>query len=513
MWAVKRLPLAPTLLLLLSLLLLSSGAAQQAAPAPAPTPSSTSTGTDTGIVFDQQRMARLNDVITGLPGQAQNTILRSKNFAENQLTKFLFPHAESVFIALFFPIFLAEVAFTGIRIAMRAPIIDQLANLVINTAILIIIFTRIPLSVIDFAKDNLQQSGRAMGASIVLMTNNYLPNALLSDPPTTPNASGSTNLVEPISYWFDWLGVSDLTKANQAPDQPNKYKYSPWFISARVFGDPNIVQEVKAGLGGANGLANQFANSLGAAGGSMMDFMRIGALSFMPFYVISFAIYVAGTQLAGFAAVIFGTMSILVAAHFAYAVTYALGFAVVPLLYFRSFSKIWAQYLTYLTALALVPFFYYLFSAIGYAFSALVFELFFPGPKNGQEYGHIGALFEGIFLFAIDMVVRTMSPITNSMGMQSFLLSMARGIGILGAGSTVVTTFITGGVAFAGLSIGAAFRWNQAFASEEMLARINDFFLGFQSALGSSIGQAYGMGIERLSGAGSGLTRMLGGRF
>jgi hypothetical protein len=120
---------------------------------------------------------------------------------------------------------------------------------------------------------------------------------------------------------------------------------------------------------------------------------------------------------------------------------------------------------------------------------------------------------EGIFVLAIDTVCRFMSPLTEGLGILSIIRNVARAIGLFFAGSSVITTFVAGGVAFSGLSIGAAFRWNQAFASEEMLGRVNEFFIGLQSSLGSSLGQMYGQGIQRMSNAAGGFAGMLTGRM
>jgi len=459
-------------------------------------------------------IAKMPQAVKGVTGLAENAVLHVQQFCQTQLRGYLMPHCESVFIALFFPILIAEFAFTGIRIALRAPIVDQIATLVVNTFLLIIIYTKVPLGVIDFAKDQLQSSGRAMGASIVQMTNNYLPNALQSSPPSAPNIGGPQNEVEPIDYWFLWIGVADLQKTVQKPADLSNYKFSPYFIASRIWGDPNLLNLSEQGVAGnSENFIQSLVQSAGQGAGGVLDAARTTFLGFMPFYVLAYAVSVASTQLGAFAAVIFGALSILIGAHFCYAVVYSLGFAVMPLLYFRSFNKIWAQYLTYLTAIALLPMFYYLFSAIGYAFSTLTFQLLFPPPQGGQTYGSFATVLEGIFFLAIDTVCRFMSPLTEGLGILSIIRNVARAIGLFFAGSSVITTFVAGGVAFSGLSIGAAFRWNQAFASEEMLGRVNEFFIGLQSSLGSSLGQMYGQGIQRMSNAAGGFAGMLTGRM
>src|ERR1700737_305640 len=78
-----------------------------------------------------------------------------------------------------------------------------------------------------------------------------------------------------------------------------------------------------------------------------------------------------------YAAITFSQLAILFGAHIGFALLYAFGLSLMPLIFFKTYFNLWAHYLTTLIGFALVPGFYYIFAGVGYGFSTVTFQILF----------------------------------------------------------------------------------------------------------------------------------------
>lgn len=409
-----------------------------------------------------------------------------------KLYQLLSPEAKAVFVAILFPILVAEVSFTGIRIMTRAPVIDQLTKLTVTTFILIVLWTGYPMNIINQGRKALGNSGRAVGHALIvqLVTNS---DAQKND----PNVQGLP--MEPVGYWLAWIGKPQGV-GEDLKNTSRNYKFSGYFLLRHIWGqnDGQIAKETQT--------------PPATLGQQINDALQGMAAVFLPIQMFMMAVTIAGIQVGGVMASVFATLSILVGSTFAFYIVLTIGFATLPLMYFSSFNKIWAQYLTTLAALALVPFFFYLFSAIGFIFSTNLFALLFPEQGQG-----LAMMLNDVFTSAVAAIYSTTSTMMS--GILGFLspligpiLAIFLHLGYIGLASSIITVFIFGGVSFSTLAVNAAFRWNQAFASEEMLGKINEFFTGLQGSIGTGLGSLYGEGMQKGAGLAGGLLRGARGR-
>jgi hypothetical protein len=358
--------------------------------------------------------------------------------------------------------------------------------------------------------------------------------------PATGSMTTPTGLGEPIMYWLSWLGVEHVCKYQYtSKGQPyitpgpggtvtpaNEYKYAAPSLNARIWGEsPNLQnpgnasQQLIAAQSNAvpvlSNLNQGTATGTGTSGGVTQ--MATGVLTaMMPLQMFGIAMSVAGVQIGSLVTILFAQMSILVGSITAFNIASALGLAILPLMYFRMFDKVWSQYLISLASLALIPCLFYVLSAIGFVFSTYVFEMLFP-LDNSTATKSLAQILNDVFFSAVRATMVSFSIVTNvfqgvfeiAIG---WLLVIYLALGRVLFGSTVVAAFITGGALFALLAPRFAFRWTAGFGAEDVVEKISEAFNGIQSAVGSGMGQMYSDALGRAGSMGSGLGKGLMGR-
>jgi hypothetical protein len=360
-----------------------------------------------------------------------------------------------------------------------------------------------------------------------------------------PSATGTAaGRGEPIMYWLAWIGVENACKYGYdnfgnpiAPgsgaggggrvDPANEYKYSQMSLNARIWGespevsDPNnasqkVLDSMKKNQDTLRDLAGTGAAGTGEEGG-VTDFARGMLIAMMPLQMFGIAMSVAGVQIGSLVTVVFAQMSILVGSITAFNLASAIGLAVLPLMYFRMFDKVWSQYLITLGSLGLIPFFFYILSAVGFVFATTVFEMLFPLGGTGSSAKSLAVVLNEVFFAAVRSTMMSFSLVTGVFGglfeaTIGWLLIIYLSLGRIMFGSTVVAAFVTGGAMFALLAPRFAFRWTSGFGGEDIVEKISEVFNGIQSAVGSGMGQMYSDALGRAGGMGQGFTKALGGK-
>jgi hypothetical protein len=349
-------------------------------------------------------------------------------------------------------------------------------------------------------------------------------------------AAGTTNpagRAEPIVYWTSWLGLqyADEYKFDNLRGLPlptdaqlirdgKEYKYSQISMNARIWGE-----DPESPDGSVSAKLRENASALPGAGGGTggfsqwEDFARGALTGVMPLQMFGLALTVAGIQIGSLVTVLFTQMSILIGSITAFNIASALGLAVLPLMYFRMFDKIWSQYLIGLASLALVPCFYYVLSAIGFVFSTFAFEMLFPLPANLSPAGApssnlaMSVMLNELFFAVVSSTMQSFSLFTGALGKFfewaiSSLVAVYLILGRIMFGTTIIAAFVSAGALFTVLAPRFAFRWQQAFGAEDVIEKISEVFNGLQSAIGSGMGQMYSDALSRgssmLRGAGRG---------
>lgn len=403
-----------------------------------------------------------------LQQMATNMVTKSTTTAQNIAKNVLLIEAQGCLKILITFILTAEVVFTGVRIMMRTPVAEQMARLVVITFIFSIVSSGKPQAIIEKGMMDLKAAGQKVGQSII----------------TTAGSSSSSS----------------------------GYKFSIDNLMKRIWNDNAWQNKMK-----------QFQSQVGQdptsppAPGSLETIYRGMMLATAPFQILGMAVTVASLQTGAVVMVVFTTVSVLVGSIFTFYMALSFGMALLPLMYFKSFEKIWAQYLIGLAALGLVPCFFYIYSAIGFVFSTQLFDLMFPDPgAGGSSSGSMALILSGVYSCGFYQVLNVLSTLMGdaltvlsklaAILLYAFILS-----GRIIFASSIVASFVFGGTMFSTLAVNSAFKWNQGFASEEMLSKISEFFTGVQGAVGTGLGQVYSEGANRVmglvGGGGNGMTQ------
>lgn len=356
-----------------------------------------------------------------------------------------------------------------------------------------------------------------------------------------PNMGGSSSLspsarAEPMMYWLAWIGVEYATKYRPndkgQPKYPSgadltkalgseEYKFSQISLNVRIWGeDPTTGDTVSQRLeDNAKAAQEEFKNNSGVVAGtdgkSFWEDTATGVLmGTMPLQMFGIALSVAGVQIAALITVVFAQISMLVGSITAFNIAASMGLAVLPLMYFRTFDKIWSQYLIALGSLALVPFLFYLLSAIGFIFSTFVFEQLFPIPPSlggsGPETPSLALILNQMFFAAVETTMTSFGLVLSGFGkalvfLISSMISIYITLGRIMFGCTIVASFVSAGALFSLLAPRFAFRWQNGFAAEDVMEKIGEIFNNIQSAVGSGMGQMYSDAISKGGNMGKGL--------
>jgi hypothetical protein len=240
----------------------------------------------------------------------------------------------------------------------------------------------------------------------------------------------------------------------------------------------------------------------------IFDALQRASQSFLQtFFIFSLflaCLGIAAVQAGAYLTVVIATLSILTASVVTFDIVLALGYATLPLIYFRSFDRLWSQYLIVCVALALIPCFFYVFSSIGFVFATSTFEILFPlsDPATAAGGASFSAMLTSIFLGAAYTLVSCSHGILPQVWGTMFgnTVSMAEGMVFFGkmfVGSLIVATFVGIGTSFAGLAPLIATRWNSGFGGEQVFTSVRTGIGSLRETLPSQIAQVYSGGIEQ----------------
>lgn len=519
----------------------------------------------------------LGPSVTTLSERAVEVVGESMYWARD-MSRVLKVEAMEVAWILLWAIIFAEVTFAGFRLMLGSSIVEQLGLLTTKTFIYLIVSGTVPFpgaptngydtseGIIRATMFRLMHAGKLIGSEIVKQASHTnvqslpgisgisVPRSIIPPaggrsggiddrsawgPPMGPG--GTTTAAgrgEPIMYWLAWIGVENACRygydgsGNPTIDgnpgatvnANNEYKYSQASLNARIWGespylaDPNNASEkVRQEMRGKQDELQELAGT-GAAGtgeeGGVTDFARSVLIAMMPLQMFGIAMSVAGVQIGSLVTVVFAQMSILVGAITAFNLASAIGLAVLPLMYFRMFDKVWSQYLITLGSLGLIPFFFYVLSAVGFVFATTVFEMLFPLGGAGSSAKSLAVVLNEVFFAAVRSTMSSFSLVTGVFGglfetTIGWLLIIYLSLGRIMFGSAVVAAFVTGGAMFALLAPRFAFRWTSGFGGEDIVEKISEVFNGIQSAVGSGMGQMYSDALGRAGGLAGGIGKGL----
>lgn len=443
--------------------------------------------------------------------------------------------ASGVYFAILPLVLIAELTFIGIRIMMRASIAEQILRLTTMTFILITVsyflkgtfsdsksvdenISSNSTNVFISAAQGLANAGRVIGKNIIV--NNL--SASSKQRPTLANlGSGSQSdmSMEPLFYWAAWIGSPPTREQATAPpqtlDPKTEYKYSVPSMMVRIWNDPTAAKSFPQYVKSSGGQGTSWLNLSDA----LAKMVQQGIYIFMPFQMIGTVFTIAQWQMGGFVAVVFGYLAIMVASTLVLDVVVALSMTLLPLIYFKSFEGLWSQLLTVITGLALIPCFYYIFSAIGFVFIDQLFDQLFPLIPEGESSNaqSFAVVLNACYVASVLQALAAVQSLLNvgydlAEGLGNIFGSMVY-LGKLLFGSMIVTVMVGAGVSFGAIAPGIALRWRHGFASEDLFGKITESLLGLQNAMGSGLGSLYADGISRAGSAIGGLGRGLAGRM
>lgn len=359
--------------------------------------------------------------------------------------------------------------------------------------------------------------------------------------PTSGGGVSPAGLAEPMMYWLSWIGVEyaneykagDLGQPDyEAKDLDLKkalgeeeYKFSLISLNVRIWGeDPTKGDTVSQQLADnwkknakydGDPTSGSWWKNILDSGLSTLEQTATGILlGTMPLQMFGIALSVAGVQIGSLITVTFAQISMLVGSITAFNIAASMGLAVLPLMYFRMFDKIWSQYLIGLGSLALIPFLFYLLSAVGFIFSTFVYEQLFPVPKSlggsGADTPSLAFILNQMFFAAVQTTMTSFGLLLSGVGSAlvftiSSLITIYITLGRIMFGCTIVAAFVSAGALFSLLAPRFAFRWQQGFGAEDVMEKIGEIFNNVQSAVGSGMGQMYADAISKGGQMGKGL--------
>lgn len=451
----------------------------------------------------------------------------------NKIREVIHHEGRAIAKSLLLPILTAEITFTGVRMMLKASVVEQLGRLTLTTFLLtILLWQNGPTDIIANGMRQLTLAGKGIGKKILVAA---VDPKVCQQLPSTKSKFGWEQIknanpvpayqkhlaniedltkynpeqgldvgakeLEPIYYWTAWIGLPptrDEIKASSdamsnlsykvSGDSTRFYKFSMTGLMLRIWGD------------------SKFSSSTGESSkDKSMDVISQIILATVPFQQFASALIIASVQISAILAPAIAMVSILVGSIFSFHVVYALGIATLPLIYFKSFDRLWAKYLNLLVGLALIPFFYYIFSAIGFVFAVNLFEMLFPLDPQASSTS-LGQLINSVFMDSIYSVLSSGSfyfkigVVQQGIGA---IYSLGQGFVVLGkiiTGSVVVASFIFGGTSFAAMAPTVAMHWNMGFGGHEVMGKISDFFRGLGNTMSGAAGHVVGEQVNQGSG-------------
>jgi len=491
-----------------------------------------------------------------VPVTLQQTMVTSVSASQKtgvRVGNTLMDYTRDVFFSILGIVIVANITFMGFRIMLRASVVESLTQFTVSSFILAVVAgltaTQTPATIIEKAMYQLTIAGRYIGADIISRgmykagTSGGSAGSLGPDQQavkasmeagkggiTTTDVPAGGDIVTPASaplepavYWLLWLGVEhqqkitnkstplEIKKESTKPVDANKeYKFSTASLMSRFWGDEKWAAQLKE-VGAAD--YNREAGSGEAP--SMMDNAAAFMLASSPFRALSMALTIGTIQTGAILQPVMQQIGVFSGAIMAFYVVTALGVATLPLIYFQTFRSLWSTYLTVIAGIALIPCFYYIFSAIGFVFATNTFESLFPiaTPGTTSFAMTLNAVFMKTVAVALGNISWVLQAALDTSVIKS-IVSVTFGwmlvLGRVTFASGVVSSIVVGGVSFALLGGQVAYKWAQGFGAEGLTDRVGELFSGVQSAVASGLSGMYGNYVNTASqGAGSFLGKLI----
>lgn len=455
-------------------------------------------------------------------------------------------HTRAVFFAILGLVISAQITFMGFKIMLRTSVVESLTQFTVSSFILAVVAGltahQTPATIIETAMYQLMGAGRNVGAEIIQSglagdKNAVLKTIAASMQTNSPVTNGPGDDIipaasiasEPAVYWLTWIGVDHAqdidrtqttkaivtesriqqTKANEATE----YKFSTSSLMARFWGDPDWGKAIPVeGTDSYKKIQAGLTEAISNVAAAMLVAMA-------PFRALGMAMTIGTIQTGAVLAPVMQQIGVFVGAMMTFYVVTSLGVATLPLIYFNTFRSLWSNYLTVITGIALIPCFYYIFSAVGFVFAANTFETLFPIPDAAGAAGapqSFAVVLNTVYMRSCAVALANVSELmSGATGMVTPIISWIFGwsmlLGRITFASGVVASVVTGGIAFAMMGGQVAYRWAQGFGAESMTDRVAEFFSGIQSSVGSGLSAMYSNFVNRASQGAAGVSKALGG--
>jgi hypothetical protein len=458
-----------------------------------------------------------------------------------------------------FPIVLmAELMFVGFRIILKESFIQQFFRIILITIInFVIIYEQFPQQLLIGGMMSMESAGKNSAVSMItskgmLPANLVITPAQLVTPPAGTSAPASPALIGSqaaqdaeklytttsnpvVSAWGIWIGDPSN------PATANQFKYSPLYIHNVLFGG-----QIFAGGSGASAVNTWLTNRLttwsqnqatnpalnspivNATNGNPTSLLsnvlaqlgngavNIGALMvafFSPLQFLTLALTLAAVMLAGLITPGLTAGTILGSAYLTFFITLAMGTSIVPFAYFRTLEKSWNKWLRVLLGMALVPFIYYIFGAIGFIFSVDVYDVLFGsvGSNGSPQPGPLANVLATAFNYAISESMLLQSGINTPAGggagttgdwlqdLLSYLTFCMQFFAQNSAGAIITTTFITMGCTFPAIALKVASNWESGFAEPGIMDQLQGGLNQVQGAIGQGFSTGMQGGLQTMS--------------
>ncbi len=461
-----------------------------------------------------------------------------------------------------FPIVLmAELMFVGFRIILKESFAQQFFRIILITIInFVIIYEQFPQQLLIGGMMSMEAAGKNSAVSMITSTG-MLPAGLTITASQLVSPSGGTSTAGGTSTQPAYIGSSaaqaaeKLYNANGPTTNPvvsawavwigdptqnaGSFKYSPNYIHRVLFGGQiaggtanssslnaalaKFDQEMASGTGVGSSapggdITQLWAKLLGEIGNNAVN---IGALIvgfFAPMQFLTLALTLAGFMLAGLATPGLTAGTILGSAYLTFFITLSMGTSIVPFAYFRTLEKSWNKWLRVLLGMALVPFIYYIFGAIGFIFSVDVYDVLFGTmTANGTpQPGPLASIMATGFNYAISesMLLQAGLTGTNPNGnggltgdwMQdiiSYFTFCMQFFAQNSAGTLITTVFITMGCTFPAVALKVASNWESGFAEPGIMDQLQGGLNQIQGVIGQSFSNGMQSGMQTMSGIAS----------
>ncbi|MDE1171778.1 MAG: hypothetical protein PW734_11320, partial [Verrucomicrobium sp.] len=199
--------------------------------------------------------------------------------------------------------------------------------------------------------------------------------------------------LEPPVYWANYImGKEPNSSSSESSTKPwSGIKFSfPWIIHNMFNWDDGFrMYSQFIEYLGILALASPVADATFGGGNFVFTSMVIGFLISIVMGTIGIGLFAFTTVIGLMIMALFAWLGSLIAPVIVFYLVMLLGMAVLPLILFKRFESMWANYFVFLTGAALCIFFYYVTSAVGYRLATGTFEYIFltDYPTNFDSLG------------------------------------------------------------------------------------------------------------------------------